>query len=50
MAVTHNIVLRGLNSIYLQAPNVAPADYKDFIGYCLCWYEVIDSALILNQM
>ena len=48
MAVVHNIVIRGLNSIYVQAPNVVPGDYQAFIGYCLCWYEVIDSMMALN--
>jgi hypothetical protein len=28
-------------SIYLQAPHVKPEDYKDFIGYSLCWYQMI---------
>jgi len=41
MAVTHNIIIRGLNSIYLQAPHVQPKDYVDFIGYCLCWGDVL---------
>lgn len=49
MAVVHNIVIRGLNSIYVQAPNVVPRDYQAFIGYCLCWYEVIDSMMALNS-
>jgi len=33
---------RGLNSIYLQGPNIQAADYADFIGYGLCWHSVID--------
>lgn len=41
MCVVHNAVLRGLNSIYVQGPNVQPADYLDFIGYSLCWHSVI---------
>lgn len=28
-------------SIYLQAPHVKPEDYKDFIGYSQCWYQMI---------
>jgi len=41
MCVVHNSVLRGLNSIYVQGPNIRPADYTDFIGYSLCWHSVI---------
>ena len=41
MCVVHNTVLRGLNSIYVQGPNVKPAEYIDFIGYSLCWHSVI---------
>jgi hypothetical protein len=41
MVVIHNIIIRGLNSIYLQAPHVKPKDYADFIGYCLCWSDVL---------
>ena len=41
MALLHNSALRGYNSIYLQAPHVKPADYADFIGYCLTWYKFV---------
>ncbi|OBT76665.1 hypothetical protein VF21_03932 [Pseudogymnoascus sp. 05NY08] len=41
MAIAHNTIIRALNSIYLQAPHVKPEDYKDFIGYSLCWYQMI---------
>ena len=41
MCVVHNSLLRGLNSIYVQSPNVQPADYTDFIGYSLCWHSVV---------
>ncbi|KAL7275243.1 hypothetical protein RUND412_001831 [Rhizina undulata] len=37
MALVHNVILRTLNSIYLQAPNVLPEDITAFIGYCQCW-------------
>jgi hypothetical protein len=46
MALVHNSIIRGLNSIYLQAPHVGPKDYKDFIAYCYCWYQYIDSEKI----
>jgi hypothetical protein len=48
MAVYHNMLLRGLNSIYIQAPHVAPKDFKDFIGYSYCWYQLIDGQQILT--
>lgn len=41
MCVVHNALLRGLNSIYIQGPNIKPADFKDFIGYSLCWFYVV---------
>ncbi|KAF2178209.1 hypothetical protein K469DRAFT_718307 [Zopfia rhizophila CBS 207.26] len=43
MALLHNAVLRGYNSIYLQAPHVKPEDYADFIGYCLTWHKFVKS-------
>lgn len=33
MGTVHNYMIRGLNSIYLQAPHVKPKDYAAFIGY-----------------
>jgi hypothetical protein len=44
MALFHNILLRGLNTIYLQAPFVKDVDKKDFVGYALCWYDAINGA------
>ncbi len=42
MALAHNGILRGLNSIYLQAPHIAREDLdaiRDFLIYCQCWCE-----------
>ncbi|KAK1058244.1 hypothetical protein LTR74_013530 [Friedmanniomyces endolithicus] len=42
MALAHNGILRGLNSIYLQAPYMprdGSNDVKDFLTYCSCWCE-----------
>lgn len=42
MAYAHNGIIRGLNSIYLQAPNLPKDDPKtsqDFLTYCQCWCE-----------
>lgn len=38
MAHAHNLFLRGLNSIYLQAPNVhSPKDAQDLFIFCQAW-------------
>lgn len=43
MALLHNSILRGYNSIYHQAPIVAGSDKADFVGYCLTWYKFVKS-------
>lgn len=43
MALSHNVIIRGLNSIYLQVPNVKAADFSDFMNYALSWVEVLDA-------
>lgn len=43
MALGHNVFIRGLNSIYLQAAHISPPDYTHFISYALCWAEVLDA-------
>lgn len=43
MALVHNALIRGYNSIHLQAANVQPRDYKDFVEYAYAWYEVISA-------
>lgn len=42
MALAHNGILRGLNSIYLQAtaiPREERNTTRDFLTYCQCWCE-----------
>jgi hemerythrin-like domain-containing protein len=42
MALAHNGMIRGLNSIFLQAPNIPASDtttVRDFLTYCQCWCE-----------
>jgi hypothetical protein len=42
MALAHNGILRGLNSIYLQAEHIPRNDLvvvRDFLTYCQCWCE-----------
>jgi hemerythrin-like domain-containing protein len=41
MALVHNIIIRGYNSMYLQAPKVKAADAHDFLHYCQAWYEFV---------
>lgn len=41
MALLHNAILRGYNSVYQQAPHVKPADKYDFIGYALTWHKFV---------
>lgn len=43
MALLHNSILRGYNSIYQQAPHVQDQDKADFIGYALTWHKFVKS-------
>lgn len=43
MTHIHNAILRGYNSIYLQAPHIQDADKPAFIGYALTWYRFVKS-------
>ncbi|KAF7511256.1 hypothetical protein GJ744_005153 [Endocarpon pusillum] len=42
MALSHNSLIRGFNSIYQQAPRLSPSDHKDFICYCLAWHNCVE--------
>ena len=45
MALVHNTFIRGLNTIYLQAPYIPPSDaqlVEDFFTYCQCWSALVD--------
>jgi hypothetical protein len=42
MALAHNIMVRNLNAIYLQASNItSPKDIADFLVFCQTCYEAI---------
>jgi hemerythrin-like domain-containing protein len=41
MALVHNVIILGYNSIYQQAPHINPSDVRDFIGYSLAWIEMV---------
>ncbi|KAF8862944.1 hypothetical protein BDZ45DRAFT_584815 [Acephala macrosclerotiorum] len=43
MCITHNFLIRRLNTIVLQAKHVEPKDYKDFVGYTRVWCEVTNA-------
>ena len=43
MAHIHNAILRGYNSIYLQAAHIKEEDKSAFIGYALTWYKFVKS-------
>jgi hemerythrin superfamily protein len=43
MALLHNVFMRGFNSIYNQALEVQPQDYKPFLCYAQCIYETLDA-------
>lgn len=43
MCMLHNCIIRGYNSIWLQAPHVEDADKADFVGYCLTWFKFVKS-------
>lgn len=43
MVRAHNLLLRGLNSIYLQAPYVSiPTDIKDLLIFCRAWIHTVN--------
>lgn len=42
MALAHNLLLRNLNAIYLQAMGVKlPTDITDFVIMCQIWWETV---------
>ncbi len=43
MALLHNSILRGYNSIYNQLPYIQEEDKSDFMFYSLTWYKFVKS-------
>lgn len=41
MCLLHNAIIRGFNSILLQAPHVQDADKADFVGYAQTWLRFV---------
>lgn len=43
MSHVHNTLIRGLNSIYLQASHVSsPTDIRDFLFFCAAWVKTVE--------
>jgi hypothetical protein len=43
MTHAHNVLIRGLNSIYQQGAFVSdPQDVSDFLFYCLAWVKTVE--------
>ncbi|CAH0052941.1 unnamed protein product [Clonostachys solani] len=43
MACVHNMIIRGLNSIYLQAQHVQPSDHYAFCNYAHQWCRYLNA-------
>lgn len=43
MALLHNSIIRGFNSIYRQAQHVPDADKAAFVGYSQTWFRFVKS-------
>ncbi|KAI5854466.1 hypothetical protein BZA05DRAFT_394321 [Tricharina praecox] len=41
MALTHNVLIRGMNAMYLQCEYVTPDTTYDFLTFCQCWSEML---------
>ncbi|KAF2395911.1 hypothetical protein EJ06DRAFT_585642 [Trichodelitschia bisporula] len=41
MALVHNALIRGLNSVYNQAPYIQPHQWKNFVAYTRAWAAVV---------
>lgn len=41
MSLIHNVIIRGLNSLYTKAPRVTEVDAIDFAGYALAWTHLL---------
>ena len=43
MTLVHNVIIRGYNSVYLQAPKIKDTDVTDFLQYCMAFYNIVES-------
>lgn len=49
MAFAHNAMIRGINSIYLQAPHIPPSDASDFLFFISSWCQWIGHHHVLEE-
>lgn len=50
MALAHNIIIRGMNSIYLQSEYIKIDHAHDFLTYCQCWSEFVHNHHICEEV
>lgn len=56
MALVHNALIRGFNSVVVQAPHVGAADARDFVAYARTWVKFLrghhddEEAVLFPQM
>lgn len=43
MLIVHRMMVLALNSIYLQAPHIQPADAKAFCRYIIYWHDLLSA-------
>lgn len=43
MACAHNVIIRGLNAVYLQACHVPPEQQASFLNFAEFWFKVIEN-------
>lgn len=39
----HNVIIRGMNCMYLQAEYITPGTAPDFLTFCRAWCETINN-------
>lgn len=49
MAFAHNAMIRGINSIYLQAPHIASEDAADFLFLVSAWCQWVGHHHVLEE-
>ncbi|KAI1179386.1 hemerythrin HHE cation binding domain-containing protein [Nemania sp. FL0916] len=42
MALAHNLMIRSLNAMYLQAPHIAAEQEGPFLRFCELWHQVVE--------
>ncbi|KAI1412111.1 hemerythrin HHE cation binding domain-containing protein [Hypoxylon sp. FL1857] len=42
MALVHNLIIRSLNAMYLQAPHISAEQEKPFLQFAELWYRVVE--------